>query len=62
LDVKALPRVHPPPTPLRIRGALIVTPLVVMVLPVVVALNVIDPVADHTVPTSSVMLPVIASV
>ena len=41
--VKALPSVHPPPTPSKVTEAS-VTPLVVIVLPVVVALNVVVPV------------------
>lgn len=39
--VNAPPNVHPPPTPLKVIGLLIVTPLVVTVLPVAVETNVI---------------------
>ena len=60
--VKELPRVHPPPTPLKLRFPPIDTPLVVTVLPVVVALNVIVPAELHTVPATSDIEPLTASV
>jgi len=42
--VSADPKVHPPPTPLNVTAPPNETPLVVIVLPVVVALNVVVPV------------------
>ena len=60
--VRALPNVHPPPTPLNAMPPLIVTPLVVTVLPVDVELNVIPPVELHTVPASKDIEPRISSV
>lgn len=62
LTVNALPSVHAPPTPLSVMSAAIDVPLVVMVLPVVVALNVIAPVDVHVVPVFKDMLPEIANV
>ena len=50
--VKALPNVQPPPKPLRSTDPDIETPLVVIVLPVVVELNVTLPVELQTVPAS----------
>lgn len=50
--VKALSSCHEPPTPLKVTGAAKDTPLVDTVLEVV-AVNVISPVADHTVPAAS---------
>jgi hypothetical protein len=55
--VKALPNVQPPPKPLRSTDPDIETPLVVIVLPVVVELNVTLPVELHTVPASNVIEP-----
>ena len=60
--VKALPNVHAPATPLNVTEPPKATPLVVTVLPVVVALNVVVPVLFHTVPASSDILPDTASV
>ena len=61
--VKLLPSVHPPPTPLNTIGVFVrFTPLVVIVFPVVVALNVIVPVELHTVPASKDMEPRTSSV
>jgi hypothetical protein len=60
--VNALPSVHPPPIPLNLICAENVTPLVVIVRPVVVELNVIVPEELHTVPASSNMEPRISSV
>lgn len=57
----ALPKVHPP-VPKNVIWPLMVVPLVVTVLPVVVALNVIATVELHTVPASSDIDPLIASV
>ena len=59
---KALPSVQPPPTPLKVTDAGIVTPLVVTVLPVVVELNVTSPVLLHTVPANSDIEPRMFSV
>ena len=61
-NVNALPNVHPPPTPLNTIKVLMVTPLVVMVFPVVVALNVMAPVELHTVPATKDIEPLIANV
>jgi ABC-type tungstate transport system substrate-binding protein len=47
---KALPSNQLPPTPFNVTEQASVVPFVVIVLPVVVALNVSNPVADHTVP------------
>jgi len=60
--VSALPSVHEPPTPLNVIFPDIITPFVVTVLPVVVALNVRLPVASHTVPASNDIEPLIAIV
>ena len=60
--VNALPSVHPPPTPLKVTVPEIVTPLVVTVFPVVVALNSIAAVLLHAVPASKDIDPLIASV
>jgi len=49
-DVNADPKVQAPPTPLKTMPAAIVTLLVVIVLPAVVELKVIRPVALQTVP------------
>ena len=57
--VMALPRVQPPPTPLKLITVRppMVTPLVVTVFPVVVALNVIEEVEDQVPPASKVKEP-----
>ena len=60
--VSALPSVHRPPTPLNVTKAEIVTPFVVIVFPVVVALNVTVPVALHTAPAISDIDPLTANV
>jgi hypothetical protein len=60
--VNALPSVHAPPVPLKVMSPFMVVPFVVTVLPVVVALNVIAPVADHTVPVMRDIEPLMASV
>ena len=60
--VNALPNVHPPPAPLNRTLPNIVVPLVVTVLPVVVAEKVIVPVALHTVPANSDIEPRMSSV
>ena len=44
VQFKALPSVHPPPTPLKVTAAPKATPLVVTVLPVFVVANVVVPV------------------
>jgi len=64
LQVNALPKVHPPPAPLNVSGVPVrVTPLVVIVLPVVVDENVITPVTDQTTPVAArVKLPAIVEV
>ena len=54
---RALPSVHSPPDPLNVIGPPIETPLVVMVLPLVVALKVILHCEDQIVPAIRVMLP-----
>lgn len=62
LKVTALPSVQTPPTPLKFTwAAFIVVPLVVMVLPVAVELNVIPPVELHTVPASKDIEPAMFS-
>ena len=61
-NVKALPSVHPPPTPLKVIEVPMTVPLVVIVLPVVVELNVIPPVELHTVPANKDMEPRMFSV
>jgi hypothetical protein len=63
-DVKALPRVHPPPTPLNVSGVVASEmPLVVSVLPVVVAENVTIPDTDQVMPVAArVKLPAIVDV
>lgn len=58
----ALPKLQPPPTPLNVIAPFIVVPLVVIVLPVVVALNVIAPVLLQTVPATNDIEPVTANV
>jgi hypothetical protein len=60
--VSADPNVHAPPTPLKVSEPLRVVPLVVTVLPVVVALNVIAPVELHTVPANKDIDPLIVGV
>jgi hypothetical protein len=61
--VNALPKDQAPATPLKlIVAALNEVPLVVIVLPVVVELNVIPPVLLHTVPATNDMLPETANV
>ena len=60
--VNALPRVQPPPTPLNVIAGVSVTPLVVIVCPVVVAENVTVPVALHTVLDINDILPAAARV
>jgi len=60
--VNALPSVHPPPAPLNVTAPEIVTPLVVIVLPVVVDENVIAPVEFHTVPANKDIEPRTSSV
>ena len=60
--VKALPRVQPPPAPLKVTDAEIVTPLVVTVLPVLIEVKVIAPVELHTVAAASDMEPRMFSV
>ena len=55
--VRALPSVQPPPTPLKVVPALMVTPFVVIVLPVAVEEKVIVPVLDHNVPATNVIEP-----
>ena len=55
--VRALPKVQVPPTPLTVIGLASVTPFVVSVKPVVVALRVIAPVALQVVPELSDKLP-----
>ena len=63
LNVNVLPNIQLPPTPLNVTEVDdIVVPLVVIVLPVVVALNVIAPVAFQNVPATSDILPDTASV
>ena len=62
IEVKALPSVQYPPTPLNVTAPDNVVPLVVTVLPVVVALNVTVPVELQTVPAISDIEPLIASV
>jgi hypothetical protein len=64
---KALPNVQPPPTPLNVidpveKAPVIAVPLVVIVFPVVVALNVTGPVALQTVPAISDIEPLMANV
>jgi biopolymer transport protein ExbD len=49
-EVKELPRVQPPPTPLKLNVEINKTPLVVIVLPVLVEVNVTTPLVFHTVP------------
>ena len=61
-EVRALPRVHTPPTPLKVTPPVKTVPLVVIVLPVVVALNVTVPVAFQTVPAIRDIDPETASV
>ena len=51
--LNALPKLHAPATPSNVTGAFIVTPLVVMVLPLDIELNVMTPVAFQTVPASN---------
>jgi hypothetical protein len=60
--VNALPRVQPPPTPLNVIEGVSVTPLVVIVRPVVVEENVTVPVALHTVLDTNDILPATARV
>ena len=60
--VNALPKVHAPPAPLKVTPPPKEVPLVVIVFPVVVALNVIVPVELHTVPASKDMEPRTSSV
>jgi hypothetical protein len=60
--VSALLNVQAPPAPLNVKGAANETPFVVRVFPVVVALNVIRPVAVHNVPANSVIEPLTARV
>jgi hypothetical protein len=60
--VRALPSVHPPPAPLKVtvppeNAPVRTVPLVVIVLPVVVELNVMGPVLLHTVPANNDMEP-----
>lgn len=60
--VRALPSVHPPPAPLKVtappeNAPVRTVPLVVIVLPVVVELNVMGPVLLHTVPVTNDMEP-----
>ena len=57
--VNALPKVHPPPAPLKVRPEELgnETPFVVNVLPVVVEENVIAAFEVHTVPASRDMEP-----
>jgi hypothetical protein len=57
--LNALPRVQPPPTPLKVINAsgAMATPFVVIVRPVDVDVNVILPVELHTVPANSDMEP-----
>ena len=64
LAVRALPSVHSPPEPFNVifDTAEKLVPLVVIVLPVVVALNVILPEAFQTVPATKDIDPLIASV
>ena len=59
---RALPSVHAPPTPFSVMLAGMLTPFVVMVFPVVVALNVIAPVAFQVMPAARVIDPETASV
>lgn len=61
-NVKALPKLQPPPTPLNVMAPFNVTALVVIVLPVVVLLKVIVPVLLHTVPALKFIEPETASV
>jgi hypothetical protein len=65
-NVNALPNVQPPPAPPVAPNwklvALIVTPFVVTVLPVVVALSVMAPVAFHIVPATNDMEPAMPKV
>jgi hypothetical protein len=60
--VNALPRVQPPPTPSNVIEGVSVTPLVVIVRPVVVEENVTVPVALHTVLDTNDILPATARV
>ena len=60
--LKALPKLHPPPTPSNVIEPFIVVPFVVIVLPVVVELNVIVPVLVQTVPATNDIDPDIARV
>jgi hypothetical protein len=62
--VSALPKVHPPPTPLNVSGVPVrVFPLVVIVLPVAVDENVTTPVTDQVTPVAArVKLPAIVDV
>jgi len=60
--LSALVSVQPPPTPSNTTGPPKVMLLVLIVLPVVVALNVIGPVLFHTVPAINDMDPLTASV
>jgi hypothetical protein len=61
-EASALCSDQAPPTPLKVIAPAITTLSVLIVLPVVVALNVIVPVAFHTVPATKVMEPLTASV
>jgi len=56
-SVNVLPSDQLPEAPLNVTAPFKVVPLVVIVLPVVVELNVIAPVLDQTVPASSDILP-----
>jgi hypothetical protein len=56
-NINALPNVQSPPAPFNIKLQLMVIPLVVIVLPVVVALKVKVPVADQTVVAVNDILP-----
>ena len=65
--VSALPSVHPPPAPLKVtvppeNAPVRTVPLVVIVLPVVVELNVMGPVLLHTVPAINDIEPRTSSV
>ena len=60
--VNALPNVHSPPKPLNVIAPDMVVPFVVIVFPVVVALNVIRPVPLQTVPVTKDTLPDIVGV
>jgi hypothetical protein len=56
-NINALPNVHSPPAPFNVKLQLMVIPLVLIVLPVVVALKVKVPVADQTVAAVNDILP-----